>query len=61
MGAFLWVLTGTHSGEFMGIPPTGKKATVPGTSVLRFDGSLIAEAWSRWDRLSLLEQLGVKP
>jgi steroid delta-isomerase-like uncharacterized protein len=60
MGAFLWVLTGTNKGEFMGIPPTGKKATVPGTSVLRFDGNLIAEAWSRWDRLSLLEQLGVK-
>ena len=61
MGAFLWVLTGTQTGEFMGIPPSGKKATVPGTSVLRFDGNLIAEVWSRWDRLSLMEQLGVQP
>jgi steroid delta-isomerase-like uncharacterized protein len=61
MGAFLWVLTGTQTGEFMGIPPTGRKVTIPGTSVLRFEAHQIAEAWSRWDRMTLLEQLGIKP
>jgi predicted ester cyclase len=50
MSALLWLLNKTQSGDFVGIPPSGKKTSVPGTSVMRFEGDRVAEAWSRWDR-----------
>lgn len=56
-----WTMTGTHTKEFMGIAPTGKHFTVPGTSVARFSGGKMAEIWLYWDRLGLLEQVGAVP
>jgi steroid delta-isomerase-like uncharacterized protein len=54
-----WTWNGTHNGEFMGIPASGKKATMTGTTIHRCtpDGR-IAEAWWQYDRLGLMEQLG---
>jgi steroid delta-isomerase-like uncharacterized protein len=52
---------GTHKGEFQGIPPTGKSATVSGMGILRFAGGKIVEQWSLWDQLGMLQQLGVIP
>jgi steroid delta-isomerase-like uncharacterized protein len=50
---------GTHQGEFMGIPPTGKPFSVYATDICRFtDGGLIAEHWGVFDMGSLLRQLG---
>lgn len=54
-------VTGTHKGELMGIPPTGKRAEVTGISIVRFAGGKIAEEWSNWDALGLMQQLGVVP
>ena len=54
-------ITGTHRGELMGIPPTGKRAVVTGISILRFAGGKIAEEWSNWDALGLMQQLGAVP
>ncbi|MFI9613098.1 ester cyclase [Streptomyces sp. NPDC052023] len=54
-----WFWKGTHKGEFLGIPATGKDVTMTGTTVFRcgVDGRL-AEAWWEYDRLGLMEQLG---
>ena len=58
---FCWTLTGTHTGEFMGIPATNKKVSNSGASVIRISGGKIVEIWPYWDRLSLMQQLGVAP
>ena len=54
-----WTTTGTHKGQFLGMPPTNKKATVTGTSINRIEGSKIAEMWTDWNLMSLMEQLGI--
>ncbi|MFF5884642.1 ester cyclase [Streptomyces sp. SID9913] len=54
-----WSWEGTQKGEFLGIPDTGKKVTMTGTTVFRFDGhGRIAEGWWQYDRLGLMAQLG---
>ena len=58
---FCWTLTGTHTGEFMGIPATNRKISSRGTSVIRVSGGKIVEIWPYWDRLTLMQQLGVAP
>jgi steroid delta-isomerase-like uncharacterized protein len=54
-----WTGHGTHKGQFLGLPPTNKKATVSGTSIFRLEGSKIAEEWSHWNLMSMMEQLGI--
>jgi steroid delta-isomerase-like uncharacterized protein len=54
-----WTATGTHKGQFLGMPATNKKATVTGTSIFRIEGSRIAEVWSNWNLMSMMEQLGI--
>jgi predicted ester cyclase len=51
----------THSGDFAGAPATGKRVTVHGISIMRFEGGKIAEAWDNWDQLGLLTQIGAFP
>ena len=41
-----WSWTGTQDGEYMGTPPTGKKTTVGGISIVRIANGKIAEIWS---------------
>jgi steroid delta-isomerase-like uncharacterized protein len=53
-----WTARGTHNGQFMGLQPTGKNATVSGTSIFRIDDGKIAEQWADWNLMSLMEQLG---
>ncbi|MBM3134581.1 MAG: ester cyclase [Chloroflexi bacterium] len=52
---------GTHKGEFMGIPPTGKEITVTGIHIHRIAGGKVVEGWSEFDQLGALQQLGVVP
>jgi predicted ester cyclase len=52
---------GTHTGAFMGIPPTGKKVTVPALDMARYADGKLAEHWGGPDQMSLLQQLGVIP
>ncbi len=54
-------LLGTHTGEFMGIPPTGKQVTVTGILIQRFADGKIVEDWGNYDVLGLMQQLGVIP
>ena len=54
-----WTATGTHLGELMGIPPTGKRGTVTGISIGRYEGGKLVEEWLNFDALGMLQQLGV--
>ena len=55
-------VTGTHKGEFMGVPPTGTRVGVQLIDIMRFDrAGLVCEHWGVADMLSLLQQLGVVP
>ena len=55
-------VTGTHKGEFIGVPPTGTRVDVQLIDIMRFDGAgLVGEHWGVADMLSLLQQLGVVP
>ena len=51
----------THKGDFQGIAPTGRKATVNGTTWARIENGQIVEGWDNWDQLGLLVQLGSVP
>jgi steroid delta-isomerase-like uncharacterized protein len=55
------VMSGTHKGEFMGIPATGKRFEVPTIDIVRFEGDRAAEHWGAMDMMSLMQQLGVVP
>jgi len=52
-------ITGTHRGEYMGLPPTGKTVTYSEIFIFRFAGGRIAETWGVVDVFSQLKQLGV--
>lgn len=54
-------LRGTHKGDFMGIPPTGKQATVTGITITRIANGKGVETWADGDDLGLMQQLGVIP
>ena len=56
-----WTAQGTHRGELMGIPPTGKRVTVTGITIDRIVGGKIVETWNNFDALGQLQQLGVIP
>ena len=54
-------VTGTNTGSFMGIPPTGKEVYMDGITILAFHDGKCVERWSQADFLGLLQQLGVIP
>jgi len=56
-----WTITGTHKGEFRGIPPTNKKVTIWGISIDRIAGGKVVEEWERFDTLGFMQQLGLIP
>ena len=51
-------LTGTHAGEFMGLPPTGNRIDLEAMAVLGVAEGRVHELHGCFDRLSLMEQLG---
>ena len=56
-----WTFRGTHTGEFLGIPATGKTVTVTGIDIFRIANGRLAELWQSWDQLGMLQQLGAIP
>lgn len=56
-----WTARGTHEGELMGIPPTGKQVTVTGITIDRYVRGKNVKSWSNWDALGMMRQLGVVP
>ena len=51
--------SGTHDGEFMGIPATGEYVKVTGTTINRIEDGKIVESWPETDFLGVLQQVGV--
>jgi steroid delta-isomerase-like uncharacterized protein len=52
---------GTHEGEFMGIPPSGRHVNVSLIDVVRISEERVVEHWSVGDNLGMMQQLGVMP
>lgn len=54
-------MRGTHKGEFMGVPATGKWVEVSGIDIVRFEGGKAVEHWGITDTMSMMQQLGALP
>ncbi len=59
--AVRWAATGTHTGDFRGIAPTGKQINIAGVAIYRVAEGKIVEGWSQPDTLGLLQQIGAIP
>ena len=56
-----WTNSGTHVGEFLGIPATNKSFSVSGIDIYRLEDGKLAEHWHVIDQLAMLQQLGLIP
>jgi predicted ester cyclase len=56
-----WQGGGTHLGDLMGIPPTGKRGFMTGITFNRVQDGRIVERWGNNDQLGLFTQLGLMP
>lgn len=56
-----YVVTGTHRGTFMGMPPSGRSFKINGISEYRVADGKLQEAWVQYDALGMLRQLGALP
>src|SRR3954470_13359697 len=54
------LFTGTHSGPFRGLPPTGRKVRFAGLEINRMVDGKVAEHWFQLDAVTLFEQLGLR-
>jgi predicted ester cyclase len=51
----------TQSGEFMGLPPSGERYTIPEIHIFRVRDGRIVEHWHPFDQLGMMRQLGAMP
>jgi steroid delta-isomerase-like uncharacterized protein len=56
-----WTASGTHKGQFQGIPPTGRQMTMTGITIFRIANGKLVEGWTNADILGMMQQLGVIP
>jgi steroid delta-isomerase-like uncharacterized protein len=56
-----WTISGTHKGDYLGIPATNKKVSVEGITIHNVAGGKIMDSYSNWDVLGMMQQLGVVP
>ena len=54
-------VTGTHNGEFSGIPPTGKSIDTAVIDIVRVEDGKAVERWGVFDAVKLMQQLGQFP
>jgi len=54
-------MTGTHKGEFMGIPPTNKSFKVQFIDIIEIHDGKATAHWGQTDQASMMEQLGLAP
>ena len=57
--AIRWRSQGTHTGSFLGVPPTGRVVSVTGASFCRFADGRLAEEWVMWDPRELLAAMKI--
>jgi steroid delta-isomerase-like uncharacterized protein len=56
-----WNFKGTHTGNFFGIPATGKTVSLDGTTLVRMADGKIAEERDFYDNMDFMTQLGLMP
>ena len=56
--ACCFAIRGTHKGDYLGIPATGRSVSFTGITILRFADGCCVERWSQADSITLLQQLG---
>jgi hypothetical protein len=56
-----FTMSGVHTGIFMGVPPTGRRYSLPGITIVRHANNRAVERWSCADMLGLLIGLGAIP
>jgi steroid delta-isomerase-like uncharacterized protein len=54
-------VTGTHTGDKLGIPPTGKRVDFHGMTIARVEDGTVREGWNCFDFLTMYQQLGAVP
>jgi steroid delta-isomerase-like uncharacterized protein len=54
-----WTVTGTHTGDFLGIPPTNQRVSFSGITINQVAHGQIVESTVIWDGLGLMKQLGI--
>jgi len=60
--AIEWVMSGTHKGDFPGMPATGKRfSTVRGSSILELDAGKIRRQSDYWDAATFMREVGALP
>ena len=59
--AIAYTVTGTHQGDFLGVPATGRRISARGMQIARFQNGQIVERWGSSDQLGILQQIGVNP
>lgn len=50
-------IRGTHRGEFMGLPASGRQFAMDGIDIFHLENGQITESWTTWDTLGLIQQL----
>ena len=53
-------MTGTHTGDFWGVPPTGRRVHLTAIYIVRIAGGKIVEHWGEEDGMKVFRQLGFK-
>ncbi len=56
-----WMLSGTHRGEFQGVPASGRAVRIPGIEFNRVADGRLVDHWSQFDLVALLAQIGAMP
>ncbi len=59
--AFRMTIEMTHTGDFLGIPASGKQVSIVGIGIMRIADGKIAEFWGFPDVMSLMQQIGALP
>jgi steroid delta-isomerase-like uncharacterized protein len=59
--AWRWILHGTNTGSYRGLPPTGRSVVLPGCEFIEVRGDKVHRVEGYFDRLTLLGQLGLAP
>ncbi len=55
--AVRWSAQGTHSADFLGVPPTGRIIEFAGIEIIRVREGKIVERWGEWNGADILDQL----
>lgn len=56
-----WTGRGTHTGELMGVPPSGKEVSYQGISIYHVKDGKIAQDWTNVDLMGIMQQIGAAP